>query len=726
MNWLNNIMMQKKLALLLLFPMAGLLFFAVDGASNRWSSWKSVSGLENIVQLSAGVNNLIVEAQKERGRTSVFISSAGKSFADELPDQRHAVDNELAKIKTDLQAAMQEYRGDAIEQQIRAALEHLDLLAAKRAEVDKLQTTSAAISDYFTQTIHALLLINDHLTTLSKEERITRMLQAYSKIADLQEHVGQERYILGEAYTTKQMTGDTLNALSIVVHDQAYFTEQFLLYATPDIQQFYLEQMKHDCVARAEAMRSAVLVRKDFGTTPDEAFRTFACKIGQIRNVQQHQAEKIMQLFSATKQSAMVSIWIFLLLVLAAVGISIWLAYIISSHITRQTHALTAAMKAFSEGDLERHVEVKSQDEIGEIGKEFNKLAASIRQSTQRIQEMAEHEQKMSTVLKEKVAQYRASVGKIAQGDLTQFIETEGDDDLSQLGGNLNNMTEGLARMAGEIKEASNTMNATLAELLGAINSQSSGASEQAAAVNQTTSTLEEIKATSNQTLEKAKMLGEMAERTRREGEQGSSAVQEAIAGMEAVRARVESIAQTILALSEQTQQIGEITSVVTNLAQQSKMLALNASIEAAKAGEAGKGFAVVAAEVKELAEQSQQSTAQVQKILQDIRHATDRAVMATEEGSKGVDTGVLLVQRSADVMRQLGEVIRETSLASQQIVAAVRQEAVGIEQVALAMGEINKVTSQFVTSTQQSKQVSNDLGVVTARLRDSVGVYRI
>lgn len=725
MNLLNNIMMQKKLALLLLFPMAGLLFFAGDGATKRWASWKEMSGLEDIVQLSAKVNNLAVEIQKERGRTAVFVSSAGKNFASELPEQRRSVDDELASIKPFLKTAMQQYRGDAIEQQIGAALEHLDRLAARRAEVDRLQTTTAAISDYFTETLHALLLINDYLTTLSKGEGITRMLQAYSKIADLQEHVGQERYLLGEAFVTRQLPIDSHNRLSMVAHDQGYYSEQFLISATPDIGAFYHEQMKQECVARADSIRKSALA-KDFATSPDDVFKTFACKIEQIRSVQQHQAENIMQLFSATRQSVIASVWSFALLALTALVVSIWLAYTIARHITRQTHELINAMKAFSAGDLDRHVEAESQDEIGEIGKEFNKLAASIRQSTTRIREMADHEQHLATALKEKVASYRACVEKIAQGDLTQAVETEGNDDLSQLGGNLNNMTQGLARMASEIKEASNTMNATLVELQGAINSQSSGASEQAAAVNQTTSTLEEIKATSDQTLEKAKMLGEMAERTRREGEQGSGAVQEAIAGMEAVRVRVESIAQTILALSEQTQQIGEITGVVTNLAQQSKMLALNASIEAAKAGEAGKGFAVVAAEVKELAEQSQQSTAQVQKILQDIRHATDRAVMATEEGSKGVDNGVMLVQRSGDLMGQLNEVIRETSLASQQIVAAVRQEAVGIEQVAIAMGEINKVTSQFVTGTQQSKQVSSDLGVVAARLRDSVGVYRI
>ncbi|MDD4928410.1 MAG: protoglobin domain-containing protein [Gallionella sp.] len=325
-----------------------------------------------------------------------------------------------------------------------------------------------------------------------------------------------------------------------------------------------------------------------------------------------------------------------------------------------------------------------------------------------------------------RLATYQTFIASVAEGDLSHRLDVVGSDDLAKLGSNLNGMTESLAHVASDTTEAINTIYSTLEQLQQSINGQSAGASEQAAAVNETTSSLDEIKAMSAQTMEKMQVLGESAERARRESEQGSVAVEQAILGMIAIRERVEGIAQTILALSEQTQQIGEITAVVTNLAQQSKMLALNASIEAAKAGEAGKGFAVVAAEVRELAEQSQQSTAQVQKILQDIRHATDRAVMATEEGSKGVDAGMLSVQKSGEVVRKLGEVVRETAIASQQISAVVRQKFIGIEQVTLAMKEINKVTAQFVTTAQQSKQSSADLRRVAERLRDSVSTYKL
>lgn len=324
------------------------------------------------------------------------------------------------------------------------------------------------------------------------------------------------------------------------------------------------------------------------------------------------------------------------------------------------------------------------------------------------------------------IKHYRQFIGHVANGDLRNRIIVEGNDDLSLLGIHLNSMTENLSKISHQISTASNGIITGLKDVNTAVTSQASGANEQNSAVNETTSIIEEIRATSGQTLEKAQTLGESAERTKTEGQRGLLALQKSVNAMNEIQNRVNAIAESILSLSEQTQQIGETTSAVSNLAQQSKLLALNASIEAAKAGEAGKGFAVVASEVKDLAEQSHQATLQVQRILQDIQEATDKAVMATEEGNKGVEVGINLINETGDVVRHLSEVINETTLATQQIVAAVKQEAVGIDQIAEAMSEINKTTGQFVVSTEQTKSVSNSLGEIAANLKEGVSYYKL
>lgn len=321
---------------------------------------------------------------------------------------------------------------------------------------------------------------------------------------------------------------------------------------------------------------------------------------------------------------------------------------------------------------------------------------------------------------------FRQHSSRIASGDLTRFIQIESMDEMGLLGNDLNAMTKSLATIATEITQSCHSMVSTLEEVQHAVDTQSSGASEQASSINEITVSLSEIEKSSAQTLEKAKSLGESAERTREKGQLGLDAVDQSVNGMNEVREKVQIIAQTILDLSHQTQQVGEITSVVNNLAQQSKMLALNASIEAAKAGEAGKGFAVVAVEVKNLAEQSEQATTQVQKILENIRHAAEKAVMVTEEGTKGVDYGMDLVEQTGEVIRNLNEVIHETMIASQQIESAVRQESAGIEQITTGMNEINQVTTSFVESVKQTTEAIGNLAVIAKNLKAYVDMYKL
>jgi methyl-accepting chemotaxis protein len=195
---------------------------------------------------------------------------------------------------------------------------------------------------------------------------------------------------------------------------------------------------------------------------------------------------------------------------------------------------------------------------------------------------------------------------------------------------------------------------------------------------------------------------------------------------MEEIRERVEAIARDILTLSEQTQQIGEITATVNDLADQSNILALNASIEAAKAGEHGKGFAVVATEVRNLAEQSKGATAQVRRILGDIQKATTAAVLATEQGTKVVEEGLELSSRAGDGIRSLAETIREASHAVQQIAASAHQQSVGMDQIASAMKDVNEGTAQFAAGAQQSQRATEDLNDLSGQLAALTERYRV
>jgi methyl-accepting chemotaxis protein len=183
----------------------------------------------------------------------------------------------------------------------------------------------------------------------------------------------------------------------------------------------------------------------------------------------------------------------------------------------------------------------------------------------------------------------------------------------------------------------------------------------------------------------------------------------------------MEAIAARILTLSEQAQAIGEITATVGDLAEQSNLLAVNAAIEAAKAGEAGKGFAVVAAEVKSLAEQSRAATAQVRGILGEVQRATQAAVMAAEQGVKVSEAGAGVAIRAGEAIRLLAENVGESAQAAQQILASAQQQGGGMDQVALAMRNIQQASTQTLASTRQVERAAQDLNELARRLQARV-----
>ena len=160
---------------------------------------------------------------------------------------------------------------------------------------------------------------------------------------------------------------------------------------------------------------------------------------------------------------------------------------------------------------------------------------------------------------------------------------------------------------------------------------------------------------------------------------------------MEEIRQQMEILSERILLLNEQTQQIGDIITSVSEISEQSKLLALNAAIEAARAGEHGRGFAVVATEIRNLADQSKQSTLQVRNILGDIQKATDAAVLATEQGSMAVENGAQLATTAGQRFNELADAVVESGDSARLIATVSRQQGEGIDQISIAMDEINK-----------------------------------
>jgi methyl-accepting chemotaxis protein len=361
---------------------------------------------------------------------------------------------------------------------------------------------------------------------------------------------------------------------------------------------------------------------------------------------------------------------------------------------------VSAAAQKIASGDLSaRPISNGRRDEVGVLAAAFAEMTGSLGQMA-------------------RVAE------QISDGDLTVEVKPKSDKDV--LGKAFAAMVEKLRRIIGEMQESSSILFSSAQQFVAATTQVASAAAETAAAVAETTTTVEEVKQTAQLATQKAKFVSQSAQRATQVSESGRKSAADSIEAMKQIREQMESIADSIVRLSEQGQAIGEIMLSVNDLAEQSNLLAVNASIEAAKAGEQGKGFAVVAQEVRNLAEQSKQATIQVRSILNDIQKATNAAVMVTEQGSKAVEAGVKQSVQAGESVQKLGESISDAAQAATQIAASSQQQMVGMDQVALAMESIKTASTQNLASTKQTEVAAKNIQKLGRKLTELVALYKV
>ncbi len=311
----------------------------------------------------------------------------------------------------------------------------------------------------------------------------------------------------------------------------------------------------------------------------------------------------------------------------------------------------------------------------------------------------------------------------IAQGDLTVVITPRSEQDV--LGQTFNAMVANLQQLAAELQEGTSVLATSSQEILSSTSQVSSSAQETATSISEITTTVEEVKQTASLASQKAKHVTAAAQRTVKVSQEGRQSVETFIQSMADIREQMQAVADSIVRLSEQSQSIGDIVASVGDLAEQSNMLGVNASIEAVKAGEHGKGFSVVAQEVKTLAAQSRQATAQVRTILMDIQKAMTNAVMVVEQSDKAVEGGFQQIKASGDTIRTLAESIDESSGAALQIASSSQQQLVGMDQIAVAMGSIKQASQANVEGTRQSEQAARNLHALGLRLKERVAQFK-
>ena len=290
------------------------------------------------------------------------------------------------------------------------------------------------------------------------------------------------------------------------------------------------------------------------------------------------------------------------------------------------------------------------------------------------------------------------SIRHIAGGDLVKRIDVESDNEMGELAHSLRHMQGELARTVGEVRQGAHAIYSGASEIAMGNNDLSSRTEQQAASLEETAASMEELTVTVKQNAENARQASHLALSASETAQKGGKVV--------------DNVVQTMRDITASSQKISDIISVIDGIAFQTNILALNAAVEAARAGEQGRGFAVVAGEVRNLAQRSAQAAREIKSLIEDSVNRVDLGSTLVESAGETMDEIVNAVTRVTDIM---GE-----------IASASDEQSRGIDQVGLAVSEMDRVTQQNASLVEESAAAAAALEEQASRLTQAVAVFRI
>lgn len=321
--------------------------------------------------------------------------------------------------------------------------------------------------------------------------------------------------------------------------------------------------------------------------------------------------------------------------------------------------------------------------------------------------------------------QIETAMVRAEEGDLTRKVELRHRDEIGRLGDSLNNMMNRIAELIGKarglafnVKQASDQLASSVEQsnnLMQGLTMKTQNlfdiANDQKEAAEKTMAVITEMSTGIQQVAENAQTVAAASTNAATLAKDGEEQIGRAIEQMKEINRVAVETGKVVRSLGEKSLQIGQITEVITDIAEQTNLLALNAAIEAARAGEHGRGFAVVADEVRKLAEDSQEAARKIAALIGDIQKEAEAAVRVMNEGAKEAQTGAVAMDRAADAFTSIIKAIREVVDQIQEVSAAAQQMSAGTEE---AMKSVEAVTSRV-------KETADAVGDINAMAQEQM-----
>lgn len=415
----------------------------------------------------------------------------------------------------------------------------------------------------------------------------------------------------------------------------------------------------------------------------------------------------------------------FLLLVFGGIAVSAGLAGIIfAQRITRPVNALMAGAERVGRGDLSQLVPVTSRDEIGQMTVTFNESIVRLRGLVQTETDRDEERRKRED-LQQNIIKFLDTVVEIGKGDLTRRGEVTWDV-LGNVVDAINLMVEEIATVVGDVRQAALRVAAGSQDTIKITGELAVAAQAQSRDASSVTRSVADAIVSVRQVAESADQSAKAARQVLQAASKGEEAVRNSLASMQQIRSEVQTISKKIKSLGDRSLEISEIVNTIQDIAAQTHLLALNASIEAAGAGEAGLRFSVVADEVRKLAERATQATRDIGTLIKGVQVETQEAVVAMESGTHEVESGYEVSLKAEAALQEIGKISQTSSELAAEISQGSQQQVRGAEAMAGAVQAIAGAAVKTDQGVQQSRRNVEQLAHLAEELTVKLSRFKL
>jgi methyl-accepting chemotaxis protein len=681
MSFLKNLSLKIKILLIVILPLGAYLVVSGSALINRADQLNSYNNIHNLSIFSSNISNLVHELQKERGASAGFIGSGGKKFGSQLTAQRTATDKKRGLLTDYLKEFDLKAFDAELAKRTSRALSQLDRIEGERRAISSQQRSVKEAVTYYTTTNAKFLDIIGYMTHLSNNSELTSKISAYYNFLQSKERAGKERAILSGVFSKGSFTADSYALFIQLVTEQDTYLSVFETLASPANSQYYKRTVSGAVIEQVEKMRQVARdVNLDSSKKMDVDalawFVTITKKINLLKQVEDHLSTGIESssktLASAEKTQMTISLAVFAFIVMAS-GL---LVYLITAAILNGINQASkvALDLAEGDGDLSKRMNLKSEDEVGQLGQAIDKMLDN---------------------LSSMIGQIQGISGSLEGAN----------SELSSLSTGMQDESSNVAGRASTVATAAEEMSVNMDTVAIAVEDAAQNVASVAAATEEIASISDEISSNT----EKARSIT-------------AKAVTQAANSSERVHE-----------LGRAADEIGKVTETITEISAQTNLLALNATIEAARAGEAGKGFAVVANEIKDLAKQTADATLEIKSKIESIQTSTQGTVLEIKEISKVIDeindivaSIGLSVDTQTETTTEISGNINQASQGIQEVTENVSQASTVSREVAQDIAEVDQSANQMLSGTSNVNKTADELSTLAGQLQQLVGKFKV